>query len=72
MVDKSFLNWPFFEPRHRDLAAHLETWANANLDAIDHQSADETCRQLVTMLGDAGFLTHSAVGYHYSESVFLY
>ena len=62
MVDKSFLNWPFFEPRHRNLAAHLETWANANLDAIDHQSADETCRQLVTMLGDAGFLTHSAVG----------
>ena len=62
MVDKSFLNWPFFEPRHRDLAAHLETWANANLDAIDHQSADETCRQLVTILGDAGFLTHSAVG----------
>lgn len=62
MLDKSFLNWPFFEPRHRDLAAHLETWANANLDAIDHQSADETCRQLVTMLGDAGFLTHSAVG----------
>ena len=62
MVDKSFLNWPFFEPRHRDLAAHLGTWANANLDAIDHQSADETCRQLVTMLGDAGFLTHSAVG----------
>ena len=62
MVDKSFLNWPFFQPRHRDLAAHLETWANANLDAIDHQSADETCRQLVTMLGDAGFLTHSAVG----------
>lgn len=62
MVDKSFLNWPFFEPRHRDLAAHLETWANANLDAIDHQSADETCRQLVTILGDAGFLAHSAVG----------
>ncbi|MBT4871671.1 MAG: acyl-CoA dehydrogenase [Marinovum sp.] len=62
MVDKSFLNWPFFEPRHRDLAAHLETWANANLDAIDHQNTDETCRQLVTMLGDAGFLAHSAVG----------
>lgn len=62
MVDKSFLNWPFFQSRHRDLAAHLETWANANLDAIDHQNTDETCRQLVTMLGDAGFLAHSAVG----------
>ena len=62
MVDKSFLNWPFFEPRHRDLAAHLETWANANLDAIDHQNTDETCRQLVTILGDAGFLAHSPVG----------
>ena len=62
MADKSFLNWPFFDQKHRDLAAHLEAWADANLDAIDHYNTDETCRQLVKMLGDAGFLAHSAVG----------
>ena len=62
MADKSFLNWPFFDQKHRDLAAHLEAWADANLDAIDHHNTDESCRRLITMLGDAGFLAHSAVG----------
>ncbi len=27
MSDKSFLHWPFFEPRHRELADRLEAWA---------------------------------------------
>ena len=62
MADKSFLNWPFFDQKHRDLAAQLEAWADANLDAIDHHNTDESCRRLVLMLGDAGVLTHSAVG----------
>lgn len=62
MADKSFLNWPFFDQKHRDLAAQLEAWADANLDAIDHHNTDESCRRLVLMLGDAGFLAHSAVG----------
>ena len=64
MVDKSFLNWPFFEDQHRVLADSLEDWAGKNLTQIDHQNIDGACRQLVTMLGDAGFLAHSiqAVG----------
>ena len=62
MAEKSFLNWPFFDQKHRDLAAQLEAWADANLDAIDHHNTDESCRRLVLMLGDAGVLTHSAVG----------
>ena len=61
MVDKSFLNWPFFEDQHRVLADSLEDWAGKNLTQIDHQNIDGACRQLVTMLGDAGFLAHSAV-----------
>jgi acyl-CoA dehydrogenase len=31
MPDKSFLDWPFFEPRHRALAEKLEAWAGAKL-----------------------------------------
>ena len=61
MVDKSFLNWPFFEDQHRVLAESLEDWAGKNLTQIDHQNADEACRQLVAMLCNAGFLSYSAV-----------
>lgn len=61
MVDKSFLNWPFFEDQHRVLAESLEDWAGINLTQIDHQNADEACQQLVSMLGNAGFLSYSAV-----------
>ncbi|MDU8912539.1 acyl-CoA dehydrogenase family protein [Aestuariicoccus sp. MJ-SS9] len=61
MADKSFLYWPFFEARHRDLAEALEGWATDHLSAVDHSDTDAACRQLVTLLGEAGFLTHSAV-----------
>jgi len=61
MADKSFLDWPFFEPRHRDLADALEAWAGDNLDHVDHGDTDAACRALVAGLGRAGFLTHSAV-----------
>lgn len=59
MPDKSFLHWPFFEDAHRELAAALEAWAQDNLAAVDHADTDAACRQLVTMLGDAGFAAHS-------------
>ncbi|MFY9318764.1 MAG: acyl-CoA dehydrogenase, partial [Lentibacter algarum] len=36
MADTSFLDWPFFEPRHRELAERLDTWAEAELGGIDH------------------------------------
>ena len=58
MADRSFLDWPFFEDRHRALAAELETWCKAHLPA-DHGDVDEACRGLVKGLGAAGFLRHS-------------
>lgn len=61
MADKSFLTWPFFEDRHRDLAAVLDDWAGTHLANVDHSDTDAACRQIVEMLGRAGFLTHSAV-----------
>jgi hypothetical protein len=31
MSDRSFLSWPFFEPRHRELAEKLQEWCAASL-----------------------------------------
>jgi len=59
MADQSYLHWPFFEDRHRDLAARLEAWAGPALAAPHHQDVDAACRALVTALGVAGFLGHA-------------
>ncbi len=57
-MDQSFLDWPFFEDRHRELAAGLEAWASANLP-VDHGDVDAACRGLVAALGAGGWLQHS-------------
>ena len=62
MADRSFLDWPFFEPRHRDLAAALDDWCIRHLP-VDHGDVDTACRALVGMLGDGGWLIHSGAGH---------
>ena len=59
MTDRSFLGWPFLEPRHRDLAAALEDWCAAHLP-VDHGDPDAACRRLVAALGAGGWLRHTA------------
>jgi len=59
MADTSFLDWPFFEPRHRELAERLDAWAEAELGGIDHSDVDAACRELVTALGRDDWLKHS-------------
>ena len=61
MADRSFLSWPFFEDRHRDLASALETWCAADLP-LDHDDVDSACVALVRMLGKGGWLQHTAAG----------
>ena len=61
MADKTFLDWPFLEPHHKELALSLEEWARAQLPAIvdapgAHDDVDGTCRKLVKALGDGGWL----------------
>jgi acyl-CoA dehydrogenase len=54
------LDWPFFDDRHRDLAAALEQWASANLSSSGHTAdVDAVCRDLVRRLGAAGWLRHA-------------
>ena len=60
MPDKSFLDWPFFEDRHRVLAAELDAWCAAKL-SVDHSDIDAACRTLVAELGAAGWARYAAV-----------
>ena len=55
MSDRSFLSWPFFEPRHRELAQKLQDWWAASLRGHG-DDLDAQCRRLVADLGSAGIL----------------
>ena len=54
MADKSFLSWPFFEPRHRELAERLQDWCRQMPPT--EGDVDASSRLLVQELGSAGFL----------------
>lgn len=60
MSDHSFLMWPFFEDRHRQLVAQLEQWVAEKLTDHDHEDVDTACRQHVADLAAGGWLNHSA------------
>ena len=62
MYDTSFLSWPFFEARHRELAEKLDIWAASRLIQIDPHDTDAACRKLVELLGEEGWLRLTAPG----------
>ena len=61
-MDRTHLDWPFFEARHRGLAAELDAWAAQNLHAAHGADVDAQCRALVRQLGAAGWLRHAVAG----------
>lgn len=69
MSDKTYLHWPFFEEKHRQLSADLEDWCAKNLSNIDHSDTDELCKSLVSALGKAGWCQYSGVDPVDSSSV---
>jgi acyl-CoA dehydrogenase len=56
--DRAFLDWPFFDDSHRDLAERLERWCEADLSDDEPDDLDQACRDLVRKLGDGGWLRH--------------
>lgn len=61
MSDTSFLDWPFFEDRHRTLAAEIRVWAEREIAPMEQgeprgADLDRTCTTLVRELGGAGWL----------------
>lgn len=58
MADRSYLAWPFFDERHRALAAQLDAFGRDTLEprASDHDDADALTKEFARMLAAAGFL----------------
>ncbi|OGA66530.1 MAG: acyl-CoA dehydrogenase [Betaproteobacteria bacterium RIFCSPLOWO2_12_FULL_65_14] len=50
--------WPFFEPRHLELARQAEAWSLENLGHAHGEDADAVCKRLVQDLGCAGYLRY--------------
>ncbi|MFZ6640659.1 acyl-CoA dehydrogenase family protein [Undibacterium sp. TC4M20W] len=65
MHDTSYLDWPFFDDKHRELQRTLDAWSAENLP--DHHAADvdQACRDLVKQLGEAGWLKNAIGGSAY-------
>ena len=58
MPDRSFLGWPFFEARHRELAAKLDAFARDRVEPLAHDESDPDglTGTFVGLLAQAGFL----------------
>ncbi len=66
MADRSFLSWPFLEPRHQALHDRVDAWAGGRVAALSGDgetsaAAGATVRRLAAAMGKEGFLA-TAVG----------
>lgn len=59
MADTSYLDWPFLDDRHRQLARELDAWAALNVAGHHGANVDDECRMLVRKLGEGGWLQHA-------------
>jgi alkylation response protein AidB-like acyl-CoA dehydrogenase len=66
MADKAYLAWPFFDGRHADLEAALDAWAAQHVRGLHSGGktgdVDATCKRLVRLLGEGGWLRHAIGG----------
>ena len=60
MADTSYLSWPFFEDRHRELAQRLDAWCEAELPEHHGDDLDADCADILARLGRGGWLEHAA------------
>jgi alkylation response protein AidB-like acyl-CoA dehydrogenase len=65
MPDKTYLTWPFFEERHRQLEQRLDAWAAEHIAEHAERDVDAACRGLVQRLGADGWLRHAVGGKAY-------
>ncbi len=60
--DRTWLDWPFFEERHRAFEREIGAWAAKNIDDDHGDDVDDACRELVGKLGAGGWLAHAVGG----------
>jgi acyl-CoA dehydrogenase len=65
VIDKTYLDWPFFEASHRDLEREIDAWAAKNIGETHEGDVDAACRALVKKLGASGWLRHAIGGKSY-------
>jgi acyl-CoA dehydrogenase len=54
---RDWIEWPFFEPRHRVLVERLDAFITSpEMEAVNHDDIDASCRRLVREMGRAGLL----------------
>ena len=68
MADQAYLQWPFLEPQHRELALRLDAWASQHIEQTHEADVDAACRHLVAQLGEAGWLKHAIGGKEYGAA----
>ena len=61
MADRSFLDWPFFDDRHRAFAADLDAWADRTPAVGLHgdHDLDGDCRTILKALAEGGWLNNA-------------
>ncbi|MFZ6748290.1 acyl-CoA dehydrogenase family protein [Undibacterium sp. Ren11W] len=67
-LDTSYLDWPFFEPKHRVLQASLDAWAREHIAPAHGADIDQACRDLVQQLAAGGWLQHAIAGSVYGAT----
>ena len=70
MSDTAYLDWPFFEPRHAELAQALDAWATQHVPHDHGPDVDAECRALVQQLGKTiVMVTHDPVSASYADRI---
>src|SRR5215471_12912210 len=59
MADATFLEWPFFDDSHRQLARAIEDWARREISSDEPPDIDNACPALVKKFGAAGWLRYA-------------
>jgi acyl-CoA dehydrogenase len=59
MPDRSFLTWPFFETKHRELAEKLDAWCASKAPVKNERDVDSTCLEWVKSLAKGGWLNYA-------------
>ena len=62
MSDTRYLDWPFFNPQHAQLARDLDQWASKHISQTHSHDVDAECKALVKSLGQAGWLKYAIAG----------
>jgi len=62
MSDTQYLDWPFFNPQHAQLARDLDQWASDHISQTHSHDVDAECKALVKSLGRAGWLKYAIAG----------